>query len=220
MNLAIVALTLLSAPAAEEMETGREMEMVSTEAAKPALHEHATLLDMLRRNNELRRGVGLRPQRINPVLTRAAQNHARYMARTGSFSHYSNYGPFGRARRFGFGGNVRENIAMGHRNVFNAFVGWRNSGGHWASIISDAPEVGFGYALSKGGTPYWVAVYGYPTEEDEQPETKLLEHTTPVEPETDAGQSPAQAGNSNTNRQPVLYNYSPRRRGLFRSYRR
>jgi hypothetical protein len=113
------------------------------------------------------------------------------MANTGSFSHYSNYGPFGRARRFGFGGNVRENIALGHRNVLQAFVGWRNSGGHWASIVSDAPEVGFGYAVSKGGTPYWVAVYGYPTDKDNEAETKLLEHRTDV-----AAGSPADSSTS------------------------
>jgi uncharacterized protein YkwD len=226
MSLTALTLVLLAIPAAEEMET----EMVSQQTqVKPALHEHPTLLDMLRRNNELRKGVGLRPQTMNAVLTRAAQNHARFMANTGSFSHYSNYGPFGRARRFGFGGNVRENIALGHRNVLQAFVGWRNSGGHWASIVSDAPEVGFGYAVSKGGTPYWVAVYGYPTDKDKEAETKLLEHRTDVaagspadsstSAKADSDSSASKSASSNSS-QSVYNNYTPQRRGLFRIFRR
>src|SRR5687768_4877679 len=40
------------------------------------LHRHPTLLSMLRRNNEIRRRLGLAPHRINPALTKAAQDHA------------------------------------------------------------------------------------------------------------------------------------------------
>ncbi|MEQ8787610.1 MAG: CAP domain-containing protein [Pirellulaceae bacterium] len=196
MNLMTCALLLLTAGPADDATTAQERlesaaRQVSTETTnaetRAPLHQHPTLLSMLRRNNELRRGMGLRPQRINPVLTEAAQNHAWYMARTGSFSHYSNRGPWGRARRFGFGGNVRENIAQGQGNVLSAFHSWRNSGGHWASIISDAPEVGFGYARSKNGSPYWVAVYGYPTDTDRKQvaaakaELKTEVEATPVE---------------------------------------
>ena len=50
-----------------------------------ALHHHPTLLKMLQTNNELRDGVGLAAQRISPELTKAAQDHALYMARTGNF---------------------------------------------------------------------------------------------------------------------------------------
>jgi hypothetical protein len=155
------------------------------------------------------------------MLTRVAQNHAQFMARTGSFSHYSNYGPWGRARRFGFRGNVRENIAMGYRNVPTAFTGWRNSGGHWASIVSDAPEVGFGYALSKSGTPYWVAVYGYPTTADKQAEAKLLEHRTEVAAAPEPPEQPAVSTTKVAQNSQPTYSYSsPRRRVLFRLFRR
>lgn len=129
---------------------------------KPLLHEHPTLLDMLRRNNELRLGVGLRPQRINAKLTEAAQDQARYMARTGEFSHYSNLGPQGRVAKFGFRGMVRENIAVSQSTVRGAFTAWQNSGAHWAAITSNETEAGFGYAISPGGQAYWVAVYGTP----------------------------------------------------------
>lgn len=178
MNLATCALLLLTAgpteSAADEMSPNISTAVDTARQQTPArseLHEHPTLLAMLKRNNELRRSVGLRPQRINALLTKAAQNHAWFMARTGNFSHYSNRGPWGRARRFGFGGQVRENIAMGQGSVLSAFRSWRNSSGHWASIVSNAPEVGFGYAVSRNGSPYWVAVYGHPTEEGQEKTT-------------------------------------------------
>ncbi|HTN76498.1 MAG TPA: CAP domain-containing protein [Pirellulaceae bacterium] len=155
---------------AAETETGAAVtatkeepkeEAKEKEVAKPApLHEHPTLLRMLGRNNELRRRVGLRPHRINPLLTKAAQDHAVYMARTGNFSHYSNGGPQGRASRWGFGSGVRENIAMGQSDVGSAFNSWQNSSGHWASIVSGTTDAGFGYAVDRGGRGYWVAVYG------------------------------------------------------------
>ena len=148
--------TKTDAAKAEESKTEEK-----AEAEKAAeLHEHPTILRMLKRNNELRGRVGLRPHRINPELTKAAQDHAVYMARTGSFSHYSNGGPQGRAARWGFRGGVRENIAMGQADVGSAFNSWQNSGGHWASIVSGTTEAGFGYAIDSAGRGYWVAVYG------------------------------------------------------------
>lgn len=131
------------------------------EIARPAhLHEHPTLLRMLGRNNALRQRNGLRPHRINPQLTKAAQDHAVYMARTGNFSHYSNGGPQGRASRWGFRGMVRENIAWGQTDVNDAFNSWQNSSGHWASIVSGTTEAGFGYAIGNDGRGYWVGLYG------------------------------------------------------------
>jgi uncharacterized protein YkwD len=127
---------------------------------RPQLHEHPTLLQMLRRNNDVRGRRGLRPHRINPELTKAAQDHAVYMARTGSFSHYSNGGPQGRASRWGFRGMVRENIAMGQHDVNSAFHSWQNSSGHYASIVSGTTDAGFGYAVGPNGQGYWVALYG------------------------------------------------------------
>lgn len=127
---------------------------------RPQLHEHPTLLRMLGRNNALRQRMGLRPHRINPQLTKAAQDHAVYMARTGNFSHHSNGGPQGRAARWGFRGMVRENIAWGQTDVNDAFNSWQSSSGHWASIVSSTTEAGFGYAIGNDGRGYWVGLYG------------------------------------------------------------
>lgn len=124
------------------------------------LHEHETLVKMLEENNRMRASVGRPAQEISPELTKAAQDHAWHMARTGHFSHYSNGGPAGRAARHGFDGPVAENIAMGHRTVRGAFQGWRASGGHWANMTGHQELAGFGYAISPSGEQYWVAVYG------------------------------------------------------------
>jgi uncharacterized protein YkwD len=130
---------------------------------KPAptpLHEHPTLIKMLEENNRLRASVGLSPQTLSPDLTKAAQDHAWFMARTGSFSHFSNGGPDGRAARHGFGGLVAENIAMGQPTINSVFQSWRASGGHWSNIISSNRLAGFGYGISPSGEKYWVAMYG------------------------------------------------------------
>jgi Cysteine-rich secretory protein family len=136
------------------------------------LHRHPTLFGMLQRNNSIRRRVGLFPHRISPTLTRAAQDHANYMARTGQFSHYVNGGPQSRAGKYGFRGGVRENIAMGTRTVEGAFSMWQNSGAHYASIVSGTAEAGFGYAVSPNGQAYWVGMYGTPPSGDVVGETE------------------------------------------------
>ncbi len=140
-------------------------------ADMPEEAEVSIVQQMLERNNELRASVGLGPHRLSEELTKAAQDHAEYMSRTGEFSHYVNGGPSDRAARYGYEGSVRENIAMGYGSVHAAFAGWQSSGGHWASIVSGTTDAGFGYAVSPGGTPYWVGLYGYPAQRVLKPVT-------------------------------------------------
>ena len=135
------------------------------QVAQP-LHRHPTLLSMLRKNNEIRRRIGLRAHRMNPALTKAAQDHANYMARTGDFQHYSNGGPQGRASRYGFRGGARENIAWNYRGVDSAFQAWVTSSGHYASLVSNTSDAGFGYAVANNGATYWVGMYANPAQGD------------------------------------------------------
>lgn len=137
----------------EDVELPQEQEVVP-------LHQHPTLVSMLKRNNAMRAALGLPPHRINPELTRAAQDHAWFMARTGQFSHESNLGPSGRARKYRYRGLVRENIAWNYRGVSSVFHGWQTSAGHWANIISPTVDAGFGYAIAADGSTYWVGMYG------------------------------------------------------------
>jgi uncharacterized protein YkwD len=131
----------------------------SEAAALRPLHRHPTLFGMLTRNNNIRRRNGLRPHRMNPALAAAAQDHANYMARTGQFSHYTNGSPQSRANKYGFGGGVLENIATGG-GPDTAFSMWQNSGAHYASIVSNTADAGFGYAVGPGGATYFVGIYG------------------------------------------------------------
>ncbi len=116
---------------------------------------------MLQENNRLRASVGLPAQKMSPELTNAAQDHANFMAETGSFSHHSNGGPVGRGARYGYNGSLSENIAMGQPTIESAFSSWRNSGGHWRNITSNSTVAGFGFAISADGSCYWVGMYGY-----------------------------------------------------------
>lgn len=151
---------------AGEKQTVNKPDTSVTLPKESVLHEHPTLLQMLRRNNDLRSRLGLRPHRMSPALTRAAQNHANYMARTGDFNHYSNAGPTGRAQQSGYRGGVLENIAMGYSDVDTAFNGWQNSGAHWANMTSNTTDAGFGYQIGPGGACYWVAVYANGNEDE------------------------------------------------------
>lgn len=117
---------------------------------------------MLKANNELRVSAGLEPQIMSAKLTKAAQFHADYMARTLDFSHDKNLGLTGRIQHFGYDGTARENIAYGSKTVALTFDIWHGSRRHRSNIICDAPQVGFGHAVSAYGTPFWVSVYGYP----------------------------------------------------------
>lgn len=156
------------APTSEQNKVANTAETKKAAAAPVPLHQQQTMVTMLNRSNGIRARVGLRGHRLNPALCQAAQNHAEYMAATGSFSHDTNLGYVGRARRFGFRGNVRENIGWNYANVDSAFAGWQGSGGHYAAIASaETTEAGFGYAKSRTGQTYWVSVYGAATSADD-----------------------------------------------------
>ena len=44
---------------------------------------------------------------------------------------------------------------------------WQASGAHYASIVSNTTDAGFGYAVSASGTAYYVGIYGTPPAGDE-----------------------------------------------------
>lgn len=142
-------------------DTSNKVEARPASVSKPQSPTfHPTILNMLSRNNATRTSRGLRPMFLSSRLTAAAQNHANYMAQTGSFSHYSNGSPQGRVAQYGFRGGVLENIAMGQPSVESAFNTWTASGAHYANMMSHSDVAGFGYAVGANGQAYWVAVYG------------------------------------------------------------
>ncbi len=123
---------------------------------------------MYEANNELRKKSGLGKQGLSEELTKAAQDHAWYMARrhdlgNEDFNHRGDNGtPGKRAARFFYEGTVKENIARGYMSVEGTFEAWLKSETHKDAIYSDMIDVGFGYAIAKDGTTYWVGIYGRP----------------------------------------------------------
>ncbi|KQI72401.1 hypothetical protein AN191_07990 [Loktanella sp. 5RATIMAR09] len=91
--------------------------------------------------NAFRARQGLGPLQANPALTRAAQAHARDMARRGYFSHQAPNGPHGRTfvQRARAGGcamrSGAENIASGQRSQAEVLTTWQNSRGHRRNML-------------------------------------------------------------------------------------
>jgi uncharacterized protein YkwD len=130
-------------------------------AARCPLHEHPTILKMLKENNRVRAEYGLAAQKINAELTKACQDHANYMARTGDYNHGGNGGMMNRAWRYNYKGAVGgEILHAGPLTIGGAFQGWIWSPSHRAILLGRTTEAGFGYAVSANGTPYWVGLYG------------------------------------------------------------
>jgi len=169
---ASVALADNAAPTAAS--TGGSTQSDASSGARP-LHRHPTLFGMLTRNNNIRRRIGLRPHRMSPALAAAAQDHANFMARTGQFSHYTNGSPQSRANKYGFGGGVLENIATGG-GPDTAFSMWQGSGAHYASIVSNTTDAGFGYAVGPGGATYFVGIYGTGSPGAGETEEQIAQH--------------------------------------------
>jgi len=176
-----------SAPETKQAQEGEQKkeDEKKEEEKEVALHEHPTILRMLALNNQIRARRGLAPHSLSIELTNAAQDHAVYMASRHNFDHYSNGGPSGRARRWGYSTSVRENIARGQGNVDHAFNTWVGSGAHYASIVSGTSEAGFGMAIAANGTPYYVGVYGYG-----KPRVEVLKPATEPAATTPASSAP------------------------------
>ncbi len=130
--------------------------------------DHPTIKQMHKANDALRVNSRCAGLLLTESLTKAAQDHAWYMARMHDkgdeeFEHRGGNGsPGKRAARHSYEGVVVENIARGYRSVDDVFKAWEKSADHKDAIYSDTTEVGFGYAVAKDGTTYWVSLYGKP----------------------------------------------------------
>lgn len=119
---------------------------------------------LLARINSLRRSQGLPAYSISAPLNAAANNHARWMARTGKVSHQQDdgTGPRTRAQNAGYSSNwVSENIYRGLRaSALDAWNWWLGSPVHYAGITSpNYDNVGIGSASGEFGRAY-VLVFG------------------------------------------------------------
>ncbi|UUO09099.1 CAP domain-containing protein [Blastopirellula sp. J2-11] len=163
----ILALTVLLALAASLHAEDASVKPQATDDNADAevkdkfLHNHPSLVKMWKHSNAVRGQYNLPAQRMNPELTKAAQDHAWYMAKTGQFSHHVNGGFVARARRHNFQGSPSGEIILWNAKSIEAtFQGWLNSPGHRAILLSGARQVGYGYAVARDGSTYWVGVFG------------------------------------------------------------
>ena len=136
--------------------------LVTLEISSVAAQDAQSVL--LARINSLRRSQGLPAYSISAALNSAANNHARWMARTGKVSHQqeNGTGPRTRARLAGYSSNwVSENIYRGLRaSALDAWNWWLGSPIHYAGITSpNYDNVGVGSASGEFGTAY-VLVFG------------------------------------------------------------
>lgn len=143
-------------------------------AAEVAAAPTAVERQLVERSNTFRRQQGLQPVQVNPALTAAASEFARFMARTGRYAHDADgRQPVQRTQAAGYAHcMVAENIAWQfHADGFEppalaqAFVqGWIDSPPHRHNLLApEATDIGVAVARSAAsGRHYAVQVFGRP----------------------------------------------------------
>jgi uncharacterized protein YkwD len=131
----------------------------------PAVQElspQKTREELLKLHNQERKKEDLSPLRLNPDLTRAAQEYAEFLARSGEFGHKIKGTPRSRVKDAGYKPKaVGENIAIGQPTPSLVFKDWLESKVHQENILrEDFSEVGFGFATDKEGQMIWVTDFG------------------------------------------------------------
>ena len=107
---------------------------------------------------------GRLPLVLHPLLTRAAQKHADWMARKEAMSHrgegFSSAGQ--RIKESGYHWSTYgENVAYGKVSPQEVMRVWLKSRGHRRNITNSAyQEIGVGYAVSAKGLMYWCVTFG------------------------------------------------------------
>lgn len=119
-----------------------------------------------------REARGLAPVALNPLLTKSAQFHARYMADNDCFDHRCPDEPDLVVRAGNAGYEFRmisENIASAMNDPAEAVRSWMTSEGHRENMLDpDMREIGVGFVLlnEDGGKQrsrqYWVQNFGAP----------------------------------------------------------
>jgi len=112
-------------------------------------------------NNE-RTQRGLPAMGLDPLLTKAAQQHSDDQARMNSMSHTGSDGsqPSQRLTNIGFNwSRMAENVAYGYADSTTCMQAWMNSEGHRENILGPCQMFGSGVGYS-GSTPYYTQDFG------------------------------------------------------------
>jgi uncharacterized protein YkwD len=152
MRLALLLISLVAfaactpAPGTERISAGESVNIASA----------GTQLSVQRAQNGI-----VRPLGYSPALQAAAEAHAQYLSRTGTFSHTGPGGstPRNRVERAGYRSCLTaENIARGQPDARSVIANWMASPGHRENILN-AQLTQYGFA--RAGS-VWVLVLGRP----------------------------------------------------------
>ena len=146
----------------------------TTPSAKDAARVSREVLQLVNQARAAGRKCGSRsfhaaaPLTLSPVLERAAQAHAKDMAKHSLFEHRGSDGsePAVRVTRTGYPWRtVAENIAAGGPDAQTVVRGWLDSPGHCTNLMgAQFSEMGVAYAVdpkSRAGI-YWAQVFASP----------------------------------------------------------
>lgn len=107
---------------------------------------------LIQLHNEARSSSGAHELQIDLNLDDKAQTHAEWMAKRESLKHSNLDGDYP---------TMGENIAAGQTDEEAVVNAWMKSSGHRRNILNQQFDyVGFGYAESKQGVPYWCTLFG------------------------------------------------------------
>lgn len=164
LPFAIAMLGLLGAAAA------RADVLVARASAGAVQSRVLQLVNEARRHGQRCGGESLAPAApltVSKQLDRAAERHARDMARRNYFDHRAPDGtePRDRVRSTGYRWQLTgENIAFGPESAEEVVAGWLASPGHCANIMDGRfREIGIGVAEGRQrGHIYWVQTFASP----------------------------------------------------------
>ena len=132
---------------------------LSLAAISPA--QDAIQSQLLAEHNQYRAAVGKPPLVMDAQLTLAAQEKSALIAKLQVMDHYANGGYTLAAKRHGYQWSaISENLGKGYVDARAACLGWRNSPGHYVSMIGNYRDVGFGYTRDVKGQIWWATIFG------------------------------------------------------------
>ena len=152
-------------PAAPATASARRHATRDTGRATPA-SASASVPAAVAAANQIRSRHGLQAFRHSPRLDEAAARHARWMLRTGKFSHSGENGSRVQHRIQATGYQAcygAENLAKGPPSLSVVMDAWMKSPGHRRNLLSKrGADMGLAMVRDAEGRPYWAMVVGTP----------------------------------------------------------
>jgi uncharacterized protein YkwD len=143
-TMTLMFMLVCAAALAEPVDATRPAN-VAEEGPHDWLIKHPTINQLVVLANHRRAQVGMPPVTLDTQMCLDAQRHAKWMADFGGFQHS--------------GLPYMEIIYQSVQTPELAIDGWVASPPHYGIMVSHSTRVGFGYAKSSGGYPYWVGVF-------------------------------------------------------------